>query len=155
MRDLTMRGCVFALCAAVTLIMPAQISGQSPTTIRMVYWPGPESDAMRKVVDWYDANRTPADGTTVEMVLFSREGFFDKEAAVLAARSSEVDMVFTASYILGRHAAAYGLFAKGGGRLRRGKPADLPSVRQRLAELPGKAVRDSHGREQPFSLLSF
>ena len=104
MRDLTMRGCVFALCAAVTLIMPAQISGQSPTTIRMVYWPGPESDAMRKVVDWYNANRTPADGTKVEMVLFSREGFFDKEAAVLAARSSEVDMVFTASYILGRHA---------------------------------------------------
>src|SRR5438445_5600403 len=104
MRDLTMRGCVFAHGAAVTLTMPAKISGQSPATVRMVYWPGPESDAMRKVVDWYNANRTPADGTKVEMVLFSREGLFDKEAAVLAARSSEVDMVSTASYILGRHA---------------------------------------------------
>jgi len=104
MRELKIRGFLALSVALTLLIVPAQVASQTPATIRMVYWPGPESDAMRKVVDWYNANRSAADGVKVEMVLFSREGFFDKEATVLAARSPEVDMVFTASYILGRHA---------------------------------------------------
>jgi len=104
MPELRTRGFLALFVALTLLIVPAQVASQTPATIRMVYWPGPESDAMRKVVDWYNANRSAADGVKVEMVLFSREGFFDKEATVLAARSPEVDMVFTASYILGRHA---------------------------------------------------
>ena len=87
MPELRTRGFLALFVALTLLIVPAQVASQTPATIRMVYWPGPESDAMRKVVDWYNANRSAADGVKVEMVLFSREGFFDKEATVLAARS--------------------------------------------------------------------
>lgn len=76
----------------------------APATVRMVYWPGPESEAMQKVVDWFNANEGPKTGTKVELVLFSREGFWEKQESILAAKSPEVDIIFTASYIVGRHA---------------------------------------------------
>lgn len=73
------------------------------TTVKMVYWPGPESDAMQKVVDYYNANKTKETGISVEMVLFSREGFWEKQDTMMAANSDEVDMYFTASYSVGKH----------------------------------------------------
>ena len=74
------------------------------TTVKMVFWPGPEAEAMQKVVDYYNINITPESGVEVETVLFGREGFFEKEAIILAGGSSEVDMIFTTSYIIEQHA---------------------------------------------------
>lgn len=82
----------------------APTEAPAPVTIKMVYWPGPESDAMQKVVDWYNTNKSPESGVKVEMILFSREGFWEKQETIMAAGSPEVDMIFTASYIVGKHA---------------------------------------------------
>lgn len=80
-------------------------SGPSGTSkVSMVYWPGPESDAMQKVVDAYNSGQGKTDGVNVEMVLLSRDGTYEKEAAMMSSKSDEVDMYFTASYIIGQHA---------------------------------------------------
>ena len=76
---------------------------QKTTTVKMVYWPGPESDAMQKVVEYYNTTMTPETGVSIEMVLFSREGFWEKQDMMMAANSNEVDMYFTASYSVGKH----------------------------------------------------
>jgi multiple sugar transport system substrate-binding protein len=82
---------------------PAAASGET-SKVSMVYWPGPESDAMQKVVDAYNGGQGKTDGVEVEMVLLSRDGTYEKEAAMMNSKSSEVDLYFTASYIIGQHA---------------------------------------------------
>ena len=88
----------------------AETSGASESTssestnVSMVLWPGPEGDAMQKVVDFYNANQGVEDGVTVEQILLSREDTFSKEAALMKAESSEYDIYFTASYLIGQHA---------------------------------------------------
>lgn len=72
--------------------------------VKMVYWPGPESDAMQKVVDAYNKGQGKKDGVQAEMVLVSRDGTYEKEATMMNSKSNEVDMYFTASYIVGQHA---------------------------------------------------
>lgn len=74
------------------------------TVVKMVFWPGPEAEAMQEVVNYYNENISPRSGIKVEMVLFGREGFFEKQATILAGRSSEVDLIFTTSYIIHQHA---------------------------------------------------
>lgn len=88
----------------------AETSGASESTasestnVSMVLWPGPEGDAMQKVVDFYNANQGVDDGVQVEQILLSREDTFSKEAALMKAESSEYDIYFTASYLIGQHA---------------------------------------------------
>lgn len=88
----------------------AETSGASESTasestnVTMVLWPGPEGDAMQKVVDFYNANQGVDDGVQVEQILLSREDTFSKEAALMKAESSEYDIYFTASYLIGQHA---------------------------------------------------
>ncbi|WP_409300265.1 ABC transporter substrate-binding protein [Peribacillus sp. SCS-155] len=72
--------------------------------VKMVYWPGPESDAMQKVVEEYNSGQGKEDKVKVEMVLLSRDGTYEREAAMMKSKSDEVDMYFTASYIIGQHA---------------------------------------------------
>lgn len=74
------------------------------TTVKMVLWPGPEGDAMQKVVTAYNASQGMKDGITVKMILLSRDNTFAKEAALMKAKSSEYDIYFTASYLVGQHA---------------------------------------------------
>lgn len=85
-----------------------QASGQDEqsqtTKVSMVYWPGPESEAMQKVIDAYNAGQGKNDGVNVEMVLLSRDGTYEREAVMMSGNSDEVDMYFTASYIIGQHA---------------------------------------------------
>ncbi|WP_313996273.1 sugar ABC transporter substrate-binding protein [uncultured Paenibacillus sp.] len=126
MRRFLTRGLVFALALMLVLAgcgnggKPAETAagsgGASPSSdggkaasgetskVSMVYWPGPESDAMQKVVDAYNAGQGKSDGVEVEMVLLSRDGTYEKEAAMMNSKSDEVDMYFTASYIIGQHA---------------------------------------------------
>ena len=73
-------------------------------TVTLLFWPGPESEAMQRVVDAYNAGPGSEDGVTVEQLLFSRQGYFDKELADLAAGSTEFDLALVTTYTLGRYA---------------------------------------------------
>ncbi|WP_413306638.1 sugar ABC transporter substrate-binding protein [Bacillus sp. 1P10SD] len=103
---------LFIVCLSLILGLLAACSGKSnssntsngATKVSMVYWPGPESDAMKKVVDEYNNGQGKKDKVNVEMVLLSRDGTYEKEATMMSSKSSEVDMYFTASYIIGQHA---------------------------------------------------
>jgi multiple sugar transport system substrate-binding protein len=78
--------------------------GSGEGTVKLVAWPGPEGDAMKKVVDAYNADQGKNDGITVELTLLSRQDTFSKEAALMASKSSDVDIYFTASYNIGQFA---------------------------------------------------
>ena len=71
------------------------------TTVKMVLWPGPEGDAMQKVVDTYNAGQGKDDGIKVEMVLLSRDDTFARETTEIGAQSSELDVYFVATYNVG------------------------------------------------------
>ena len=78
--------------------------GSGEGTVKLVAWPGPEGDAMKKVVDAYNAGQGEDDGVNVELTLLSRQDTFSKEAALMASKSSDVDIYFTASYNIGQFA---------------------------------------------------
>lgn len=92
-----------ALSAALILTGATAISA-APTEVKMVLWPGPEGDAMQKVVDRYNATQGKRDGVRVKQILLSRSDTFSKEAALMKAKSSEYDIYFTASYLVAQHA---------------------------------------------------
>ncbi len=72
-------------------------------TVRMVYWPGPESDAMQVVLDYFNANLAEKAGFKVEQELFGRDQIMLKQEALMTAGSSDVDLFFTASRWLGKY----------------------------------------------------
>jgi len=78
--------------------------GSGEGTVKLVAWPGPEGDAMSKVVDAYNADQGEKDGINVELTLLSRQDTFSKEAALMASKSSNIDIYFTASYNIGQFA---------------------------------------------------
>ncbi|MDX2969711.1 extracellular solute-binding protein [Kribbella solani] len=78
--------------------------GSGSGTVKMVLWPGPEGDAMSKVVDAYNAGQGRKDKIKVEMTLLSRQDTFSKEATLMAAKSSQQDIYFVASYNVGQYA---------------------------------------------------
>lgn len=91
------------LSAVVVLSMSLPLAAQEEAvTIKMVYWPGPESEAMEQVVEYWNTNMAPETGVEVEMVLFSRDVFWERQDTILAAQSPEIDLVYTASYIVGK-----------------------------------------------------
>ncbi len=96
------------LFLAVTLSVTA--SGKSETTqpaqtqVTLLFWPGPESQAMQKVIDAYNSGQGKTDGVTVKQLLFSRQGFFDKELTDLAAASTQFDLNLVTTYTLGSYA---------------------------------------------------
>jgi multiple sugar transport system substrate-binding protein len=79
-------------------------AGSGKGTVKMVSWPGPEGDAMAKVVDAYNADQGKKDGITVDMVLLSRQDTFSKETALMASKSPDTDIYWTASYNVGQFA---------------------------------------------------
>jgi multiple sugar transport system substrate-binding protein len=70
----------------------------------MIFWPGPEGTAMQKVVDHFNATLGKTEHINVQQVLISRSATFAKEGTLIAAHSSEFDVYFTASYIVGQQA---------------------------------------------------
>lgn len=91
-----------AVAALWGTVQPARAA----TEIKMVYWTGPESLAMAQVIDNYNAGQGKTDGVQVQMVLFGREGFWERQETLMAAKSPEVDVFFTASYYVGRQEPA-------------------------------------------------
>ncbi|TPW27554.1 ABC transporter substrate-binding protein [Pararhizobium mangrovi] len=95
-RTIAAAGVLGAVAFSVT---PSVADAQ--TTVRMVLWPGPEGDAMQKVVRAYNNGQGKTDGISVDMVLLSRDDTFAKETTEIATRSSNVDIYFTATYNIG------------------------------------------------------
>ena len=70
-----------------------------------VGWPGgPEEAALRAVTEIYNAKPDVADEDKVELIFFSRDGFWDKLQADLAAGSDAFDANLLATYSIGRYA---------------------------------------------------
>ncbi len=80
--------------------------GSGKGTVKMVLWPGPEGDAMSKVVAQYNAGQGKTGGIKVDMTLLSRQDTFSKEATLMATKSSNQDIYFVASYNVGQFAAS-------------------------------------------------
>jgi multiple sugar transport system substrate-binding protein len=73
-------------------------------TIRMIYWPGPESEAWAPVLEWYNREKANETGIKIEMVTFSREEFWVKQDTVLAAKSTEFDIITAGIYNVAHYA---------------------------------------------------
>lgn len=73
------------------------------TTVQIVLWPGPEGDAMKVLLDAYNAGQGKEDNVEVKSVVISREDTFTKEATLMASKSSEMDIYWTASYLAQQH----------------------------------------------------
>ncbi|WP_345506263.1 ABC transporter substrate-binding protein [Terrabacter aeriphilus] len=80
--------------------------GNGQGTVKMVLWPGPEGDAMSKVVAAYNAGQGQQDKVKVDMTLLSRQDTFSKESTLMAAKSSQQDIYFVASYNVGQFSNA-------------------------------------------------
>jgi len=89
---------VFLLLALSVLVTVSIFA----TNVTMVYWPGPESEAMQKVVNYWNENQGKELDIQVELLNFSRDSFWTKEETMLGAGSDAIDIAFTATYILGR-----------------------------------------------------
>ncbi len=79
-------------------------AGTARADVTLLFWPGPESEAMQQVIDAFNAGPGAEAGFEVEQLLFSRQGYFDKEIADLAAGSTEFDLALVTTYTLGRYA---------------------------------------------------
>ncbi len=95
--------CLMTAGAALLLGM-AQGVAPARADVTLLFWPGPESQAMQKVVDAFNAGPGKTDGFQVRQLLFSRTGYFDKEMADLAAGSKDFDLSLVTTYTLGRYA---------------------------------------------------
>ena len=73
------------LVAAILLcIAPTAFAADDMYTVRMVYWPGPESDAMDVVLKYWNENKAEEAGFYVEQELFGRDNIMLKEEALMA-----------------------------------------------------------------------
>jgi multiple sugar transport system substrate-binding protein len=106
MRKMKSIGLLVSLALVAALLWGAATPVRAQTEIKMVYWTGPESLAMANVIDKYNAGQGKTDGVQVQMVLFGREGFWERQETIMAAKSPEVDVFFTASYYVGRQEPA-------------------------------------------------
>jgi len=97
---------MMAGCAteATEVAETSQVPQAEMTKISMVLWPGPEGEAMQKIVDSYNAKQGLIDGVEVEQVLLSRADTFSKQATLMRSESDEYDIYFTASYLIAQHA---------------------------------------------------
>jgi multiple sugar transport system substrate-binding protein len=92
-----------AFCSAITFLSLA--SGAALADVTVLGWPGgPEEAALRKVAEIYNAMSDVPDQDKVKLIFFSRDGFFDKLEADLAAGSKDFDVNLLATYAIGRYA---------------------------------------------------
>jgi multiple sugar transport system substrate-binding protein len=88
---------------AVAAMLGAASAADAAVTV--VGWPGgPEETALRAVVEIYNARDDVAADDRVEVIFFSREGFWEKLQADLAAGTDAFDVNLLATYSIGRYA---------------------------------------------------
>lgn len=101
-----------AVAALVTAGCSGAAGGQDSgdVTLKVVAWPGQEGDAYKAVIEAYNQGPGKDEGIKAEIVLVSSENTFSKEATEMAAKSSDTDIYFTASYLAQQHAPALETF---------------------------------------------
>lgn len=93
------RSVLLSACASTFMVAGAQAE------VTVLGWPGgPEETALRAVAEIYNAKSDVAENDKVELLFFSRDGFWDKLQADLAAGSDAFDANLVATYSLGRYA---------------------------------------------------
>ncbi|TFD07897.1 extracellular solute-binding protein [Cryobacterium sp. TMT1-2-2] len=97
-------GAVTAIALILSGCAPVASEGSDTTTLKMVFEPGPEADAMSVLVDAFNAGAGKDDGISVEITQLSRTDTYAKEAAVMSTKSSDYDLYRTASYLVAQHA---------------------------------------------------
>ena len=90
-------GVLSAVLATVSPILSAEVT--------VLGWPGgPEETALRAAVELYNSQSDVVDENKVELIFFSRDGFFDKLQADMAAGTDAFDANLLATYSIGRYA---------------------------------------------------
>lgn len=89
---------IAAVTAIVLLASPVQ--AQQLPTLNVLWWPGPEGDAMQEVCNYWNEHYAEAEGFTAQVLLTSRVGWWERMMAALSAGSREFDVVMTATYEL-------------------------------------------------------
>ncbi len=85
--------------------LSALMATAAQAEVTVLGWPGgPEEEALRAVTEIYNAKDDVAEENKVELLFFSRDGFFDKLQADLAAGSDAFDVNLLATYSIGRYA---------------------------------------------------
>ncbi len=80
-------------------------AGAAQAEVTVLGWPGgPEETALRAVTEIYNAKEEVSEENKVELLFFSRDGFWDKLQADLAAGSDAFDVNLLATYSIGRYA---------------------------------------------------
>lgn len=93
------------LRTAPLLAAAALTATTAQAEITVLGWPGgPEEQALRAVTEIWNAREETTEETRVELLFFSRDGFFDKLRADLAAGSDAFDVNLLATYSIGRYA---------------------------------------------------
>lgn len=88
--------------AAVAILAIPTISNAEVTVLG---WPGgPEETSLRAAAKLYNSNPAVSAENKVELIFFSREGFYDKLQADLAAGTDAFDANLLATYSIGRYA---------------------------------------------------
>jgi len=90
------------VAAAAVSILSLLASGAARADVTLLFWPGPESEAMQKVIDSFNNGPGKTEGFVVKQLLFSRQGSQEKEMTDLSAGSSEFDLALVNSYSLGQ-----------------------------------------------------
>jgi multiple sugar transport system substrate-binding protein len=75
----------FAVAASVVAMLAGASSALGATTVNMVLWPGPEGDAMQKVVDAWNKEQGTEQGVRIKMILLSRDNTFSRETTEIGA----------------------------------------------------------------------
>jgi multiple sugar transport system substrate-binding protein len=89
----------------IALTGMALASTPALSEVTVVGWPGgPEEAALRAVTEIYNAREDVADENKVDLIFFSRDGFWEKLQADLAAGSDAFDANLLATYSVGRYA---------------------------------------------------
>lgn len=79
-------------------------SSNGVTDLKLIINPGPEADAMSKVIDAYNAGPGATDKIHVAIDQLSRTDTFAKEATLMSTKSPDYDFYQTASYYIAQHA---------------------------------------------------
>jgi len=105
--SLQKRTSILAAAAAIALIATgctASDTSSGVTTLKMVFEPGPEADAMAVLVKDFNAGEGKTEKINVQITQLSRTDTFAKEATVMATKSPAYDIYRTTSYLIAQHA---------------------------------------------------
>lgn len=99
------KGVGYKLAVAALAIAALTLTTAAQAAVTVLGWPGgPEETALRAVVKIYNALPTTAANEKVNLIFFSRSGFYDKLQLDLAAGTHAFDANLLATYSIGRFA---------------------------------------------------